>query len=79
MLYVLIPDYLKSHGGYETHFAMNQLKDYMEAHPEIYPYEDSHKRMSTAITRLHTQGFFYHPSRYVWAATAKFANLIDRE
>lgn len=77
MLHILIPDYLVCHGGYDSYFTMNQLKDYLNSHPELYPYEDTHKRMSTAITKLFRDGYFYHPSRYVWAATAKFVNLMQ--
>lgn len=78
MLYTLIPDYLQIHGGIDAEFTMNELKAFMEANSQVYPYVDTNKRMSSAITELHEQGYFYHPSRYKWAATAKFAELFLR-
>lgn len=79
----LIPDYLTAHGGVSSHFSMNELKDWMSSHPDQYPYQDRNKRMSTAITRLIRQEYFYRPSRYTLAATGKYvthlANLRREE
>lgn len=77
LLYTLIPDFLKLK-GMDTQFTMNELKEYMYSNPNLYPYQDCNKRMSSAITELHQDGYFYHPSRYKWAATAKFAEIFHQ-
>lgn len=73
---VLIPDYLMHHGGVSIDFTMNDIKDWMEHHSEKYPYLDTHKRMSKAITKLIRQGYFYRPSRYVLSSTAKYVSYL---
>lgn len=78
MLHILIPDFLKLK-GFDYQFTMNELKAYMNTHSDIYVYRDSNKRMSSAITDLHHDGYVYHPSRYRWAATAKFlAEVVNK-